>query len=215
MSQRYWPFFDLVVRTPRLELRPIDDELAVALAPMATRDIFPDGRSQFQLDWLYLPSPEKERSSLQYWWRNRAELSPAHWKLDLAVLVDGQPAGVQDLSADRFPLRRSVVTASWLARRFQGRGLGIEMRQAVLHLAFDGLEALEAHSAAFVSNERSIAVSRSVGYEENGRELSLRAGNEPETIVRFRMTAEGFSSSRRDDIEVENLEPCLAVLGLR
>lgn len=214
MAHPYWPFFDLVVRTPRLELRPIDDEIAVRLAPIADATMFPDGESQFMLDWLSPPSPEKERSSLQFWWRNRAELSPEHWFLNMAVLVEGEPAGAQDVQADHFPVRRSVTTGSWLATPFQGRGLGSEMRQAVLTLAFEGLGALEAHSSAFEANTRSIAVSRRVGYEENGRELSLRRGKERATHINFRITAERFAALGRDDIEIEGLGPCLEVLGL-
>ena len=214
MAHPYWPFFGLVIRTPRLELRPIDDTLAVALAPRAELSMFPDKTSQFQLDWLSDPSPEKERLSLQFWWRNRAELSPQRWFLNMAVLVDGEPAGAQDLRAEAFPVKRSVVTGSWLARSFQGRGLGIEMRHAVLHLAFEGLRALEAHSSAFEDNIRSIAVWKRVGYEENGRELSIRAGKERAAHLNFRMTAERFAAVRRDDIEIQGLEPCLEVLGL-
>lgn len=214
MANPYWPFFDLVVRTPRLELRPITDEIAPRLAALADQSMFPDGQSQFQLDWLSTPTPAKERSSLQFWWRNRAELSPSHWLLNLAVLVDGEPAGCQDVGADNFPQLRKVTTGSWLGTPFQGRGLGLEMRQAVLHFAFVGLGALEAHSSAFEENSRSIAVSRRAGYEENGRHRSLRAGTEPATHIAFRITAERFFTERRDDIEIEGLDACLEVLGL-
>ena len=36
---------------------------------------------------------------------------------------------------------RTVGTGSWLGRPYQGRGIGKEMRGAVLALAFDGLGA--------------------------------------------------------------------------
>jgi RimJ/RimL family protein N-acetyltransferase len=214
MAHPYWPFFDLVVRTPRLELRPVTDEMAPRLAALADPSMFPDGQSQFQLDWLSAPSPEKERSSLQFWWRNRAELTAEHWVLNLAAIVDGQTVGCQDVLADHFPRLHKVKTGSWLGAPFQGQGLGVEMRQAVLHFAFVGLGAREAHSAAFENNARSLAVSRRVGYEENGRELSLRGGAEPAMHINFRMTAESFFAQQRDDIEIEGLEACLEVLGL-
>ena len=43
MTHPYWPLFDLVVRTPRLELRPPDDSMLVELARCAG-DIFPLAR---------------------------------------------------------------------------------------------------------------------------------------------------------------------------
>ena len=59
-------------------------------------------------------------------------------------------------------------TGSWLGRRFQGRGLGKEMRAAVLGFAFDGLGAEVAETSAFLDNLPSNGVSRALGYEENG-----------------------------------------------
>jgi len=45
---------------------------------------------------------------------------------------------------------------------------GTEMRAAVLHLAFDGLGAREAHSASFEDNPASQRVSLANGYQSNG-----------------------------------------------
>lgn len=213
MGNPYWPLFDLVVRTPRLELRHPDDEMCLELADAAGRDMFPGGENQFHLDWTAEAPPERQRHSLQWWWRCRAGFEPDEWHLTLAVVVDGRPVGCQDLSASRFPLRRSVRTGSWLAASAQGRGLGREMRAAVLHLAFDGLGALEAHSAAFEGNERSIGVSRALGYEENGETLDLR-GEVPTRSLLFRMSRERFEAQRRDDVRIENLERCLPLFGL-
>ncbi len=213
MAHPYWPLFDLVVRTPLLELRPPDDAMLLQLAE-ASGDIFDPGETQFKTDWTAEPEPHRQRHSLQWWWRTRAELTPEKWSLPLAVVVDGVPVGVQDLMANHFPQLRSVSTGSWLRRSHRGRGLGVEMRQAVLHLAFDGLGATEAHSAAFDTNPTSIAVSRRVGDEENGEELALRGGTDPAHVWRFRMSRVRYEQLRRDDVTVENLEPCLELLGL-
>ena len=64
------------------------------------------------------------------------------------VFVDGKPIGVQGLEAEHFRAVRSVETGSWLGRAHQGQGMGREMREAILHLAFAGLEAEEALSGA-------------------------------------------------------------------
>ncbi|MGH9170923.1 MAG: GNAT family N-acetyltransferase [Acidimicrobiales bacterium] len=214
MAHPYWPLFDLVVRTPRLELRPPDDETAVELAAAADPAMFADGEYHFQVDWLGPPSPVRERRSMQFWWAQRANWSPDNWELTLAVVVDGSPIGVQGIGAKSFPLARSFSTGSWLTPSAQGRGLGKEMRQAVLHLGFAGLGATEAHSGAFDDNRRSIGVSRSVGYEDNGYEISLRGGRTPGRHINFRMTRERYEQVCRQDIVIENLGPCLELFGL-
>jgi RimJ/RimL family protein N-acetyltransferase len=214
MAHPFWPLFDLVVRTPRLELRPPTDEMCVELARAAGPAMFPEGEIHFKADWLSEPSPLRERHSMQFWWSHRAGFTPEEWHLEMAVVIDGRPVGSQGVFAKRFPLCRSVSTGSWLSEEFQGRGLGKEMRAAILHLAFVGLGAEEAHSGAFEGNDRSIGVSRSVGYEDNGRQISLRAGMTPTGHLNFRMSRARFEQCRRHDIVIENLEPCLVMFGL-
>jgi RimJ/RimL family protein N-acetyltransferase len=214
MAHLFWPLFDLVVRTPRLELRAPTDDMFVELANAAGPEMFPDGENYFMLDWLSEPEPVRQQHSMQWWWRQRANFSPDDWHLDLAVIVEGRPVGSQGVGARAFPRRRSVSTGSWLAAPMQGKGLGTEMRAAVLHLAFAGLGAEEALSEAFEGNVRSMAVSRAVGYEDNGEEIGLRAGGRPSLSYHFRMTRQRFEQFRRDDIVIENLEPCLPMFGL-
>ncbi|HEV8063636.1 MAG TPA: GNAT family protein [Acidimicrobiales bacterium] len=214
MAHPYWPLFDLVVRTPRLELRPPDDDMLVQLADAADPAMFPEGEYHFVIDWLSVPSPLRQRQSMQFWWSHRANWTVDDWSLTMAVVVDGQPAGVQDISAKSFPRRRSFTTGSWLAPGFQGLGIGKEMRQAILHLGFVGLGAEEAHSGAFTGNARSIGVSRAVGYDDNGFEISLRGGRTPDLHINFRMTRERFGQLQRPDIVIEHLGPCLELFGL-
>ena len=212
MASPYWPLFDLTVRTSLLTLTYPDDEMLFGLATK-TGDLFGSGESQFKLDWTSEPSPVRELHSLQYWWRVRAEVTPEHFDLPMAVVVDGEAVGIQQLMARSFARTRSVTTGSWLRRSFQGRGLGKEMRRAILCLAFDGLGASEAHSSAFETNQASLAVSRSLGYEPNGEQVALR-GEVPARSLGFRMTRERFAAIPTGDIEIAGLEPCLAMLGL-
>jgi RimJ/RimL family protein N-acetyltransferase len=213
MDNRYWPFFDLVIRTPRLQLRLPTDDVMPALADAADSTIFGDGPALFLSDWLSTPSPRRQRESMQYWWAQRASLRPDEWSLPFAVFLAGAPVGVQEVSATKFPLKRTVSTGSWLTTTAQGQGVGKEMRRAVLGFVFDGLGAEEAHSGAFEANARSIGVSLSVGYEENGRERTLR-GSVPDVHVNFRMTRARWDDVRPTGIEVKNLEPCLPLFGL-
>lgn len=201
MSHPYWPLFDLVVRTPRLEIRlPTDDHL-VELARLGAAGVHDPACMPFDIPWTDTASPELERSSLQWWWRQRAEWRPESWTFTGAVFVDGVAVGAQDLGARNFSTLGSVVTGSWLGRAHQGRGLGRAMRAAVLHLAFEGLGALEARSGAWHDNPASLHVSRSLGYVESGTDWRIRRGARAQHVGLL-LTREAWSAGRHDDIEV-------------
>ncbi len=209
-SLAFWPLFGLVVRTPRLEIRlPRENEFGALLAVIEA-GIHDPATMPFTTPLTDRPMPARERESAQWWWRQRAEWSPEKWHLTGAVFVADQVVGVQDMMAEHFAVLRSVQTGSWLGRAFQGQGLGKEMRQAILHLAFEGLGAQEAHSGAFHDNTASLATSRSVGYVENGETHALRRG-EADRIVNVRMDRATWSTHRRDDIEIIGLESCLGM----
>jgi RimJ/RimL family protein N-acetyltransferase len=218
MAHPYWPLFDLRVRTPRLELRAPSDEDAVALASMAAEGVHDPATTPFSIPWTDQPSPHLEQGALQFIWRCRAEWTPEKWHLPLAVCLEGQPVGVQGVVGEEFAALRSVETGSWLGRRFQGRGLGREMRAAVLHLAFAGLGAERALSGAWHDNGPSIAVSRALGYEDNGEDVKLRR-QQPDRQVRFVLTRARWEEMARTDsypdIAIDQLEPCLDLFGLR
>jgi RimJ/RimL family protein N-acetyltransferase len=212
MAHPYWPLFDLRVRTPRLELRPPDDDDLVAIARLAAAGVHPPDTMPFLQPWTRVPSPGLERGAMQWGWRNRAELTPERWRLAFAVLEDGDIVGVQDVQADDFAVRRSVATGSWLGQAHQGRGLGKEMRAAVLHFAFAGLDAVQAHSEAFEFNAASIGVSRALGYLDDGETIFASEGK-PRRELRFRLPRERWEERRRDDIVIDGLEPCRELLG--
>lgn len=60
MTHPVWPLFDLRVRTPRLELRYIDDEMATELALLATKGIHDADFMPFTMPWSLEPSPVLE-----------------------------------------------------------------------------------------------------------------------------------------------------------
>jgi RimJ/RimL family protein N-acetyltransferase len=88
---------------------------------------------------------------------------------------------------------REVRTGSWLTRSAQRQGFGKEMRAAVLQLAFDGLGAVVARSGAFLDNQASAAVSKALGYRENGRHREAPRG-EPNVMVDFELPREDWVS---------------------
>jgi RimJ/RimL family protein N-acetyltransferase len=213
MAHPYWPLFDLRVRTPRLELRPADDELLTALAALAAKGIHDPDFMPFLHPWTDVPSPQLERNALQHHWLRRAEWRPDKWALPLAVLVDGEVVGTQAMEAEHFATLRAVDTGSWLGRAHQGKGIGKEMRTAVLHLAFAGLGAQVAYSGAFEDNAPSLAVSKALGYEENG-DVLIRRRDDAAREIKLKLPRAAWEARRRDDIVIENLERCLEMFGI-
>src|SRR5258708_27187187 len=120
MDHRFWPFFDLRVRTEHLELGPDGDEGLVALAELAAGGIHEPDTMPFFIPWSDAPPGELERNLLQWHWRQRAELSPQRWSLCFIVsrVHDGRIVGTQGLQATDFAKTPVVATGSRLAKPF-------------------------------------------------------------------------------------------------
>jgi RimJ/RimL family protein N-acetyltransferase len=213
MRTPLWPLFDLSVRTPRLELRHPDDELVAKVAELTASPIHDPGEMPFSEPWTDAPPDELPRGSLKHFWMRRGTWEPNNWSCVMAVLVDGEVVGVQDVMAQRFAETRSVKTGSWLTMSRHGEGIGKEMRAAILHLAFEGLGAHNAFTSAWHDNASSLGVTRSLGYEPNGWTIEVRR-DQPDRMVHFVLTSEQWNKRRRDDIVIEGLEPCLPLFGV-
>ncbi len=209
-----WPPFGIRLRTERLELRiPTDDELVELHAAARTGIHLPD-EMPFATPWTDgLAEPLSSVAFLAFHWHRRAALRPEAWNLGFGVFLDGRPIGEQGHGAERFAELRTVATGSWLARRHHRRGLGTEMRAAVLELAFVGLGADVALSGALVENVASQRVSERLGYVENG-EARLAPRGVARTELRYRLDRERWARHRRHEVAIEGLEPCLALLGV-
>ncbi|MEY4173524.1 MAG: hypothetical protein RI900_689, partial [Actinomycetota bacterium] len=202
------------VVTPRLQLVPIDDDIATRLAALAAEGIHDPVSMPFAVPWTDAPSPELERNALRFHWRNRAELSSSAWALNFGVVVDGALVGSTGMVANGFTEHRSLETGSWLGRSFQGRGIGREMRIATLHLGFDGFGARVATTAAFDDNPASLGVTRSLGYVHTATVLKERRGTMAASM-RFEMSSAHFAQHvRRADVELHGVADCLPLLGL-
>jgi RimJ/RimL family protein N-acetyltransferase len=213
MHMTLWPLFHLVVRSPRLELHYPDDELVLDLAELSASPIHDPNQMPFSQPWTDAPPDELPRASLKHFWARRATWEPNDWNCPMAVVVDGQVVGVQDVMAKHFSETRTVKTGSWLTRDRQGEGIGKEMRAAILHLAFAGLGAHAAFTSAWHDNAPSQGVTKSLGYEPNGWEIQLRRAV-PDRMLHFVLTRERWYERRRDDIVIEGLEPCLPLFGV-
>ncbi len=183
----HWPLAGLRVTTPRLELRLPNDEELAALADLAADGVHAPDRMPFTVPWSDAPGPRRARSVVQYHcWLRRCDWTPDDWSLNLAVFRDGRPVGTQELSGRDFGVLGVVGSGSWLGLRHQGQGVGTEMRAAILHLAFAGLGAREAVTAAFEDNARSRGVSRRLGYAPDGVCRVVSRGR-PATLRRLRL----------------------------
>jgi RimJ/RimL family protein N-acetyltransferase len=208
-----WPLYGLRITTPRLELRLPDDVDLIELFEAARAGIHPAGEMPFAVPWTDgIEEPEALSRFLAHNWTARGGVSAERWSLPFAVVAEDRIVGVQELAAEDFPGNRSVSSGSWLTHSAQGRGIGVEMRAAVLHLAFAGLGALEAQTSAWHDNPASQRVSVRLGYRHEGQQLIARRG-EPTPHLRFRLTREQWQGNHFDGIELHGLEPCRALLG--
>jgi RimJ/RimL family protein N-acetyltransferase len=195
-------------------LRGATDDLLERLIPLVAEGIVRDDEMPFD-DPIshYEPSPMREWRFLRAVWAARARIDADSWRLPLVVEVDGRPVGMQDLIAEDFPTFGGVSTFSWLAPQVRRSGVGREMREAVLHLAFAGFGAREATSEAFLDNDASNAISRRLGYEQNGLTWATRRG-QPHQLRRWTLSRTRWEANQRADIMLGGVTECLPVFGL-
>jgi RimJ/RimL family protein N-acetyltransferase len=202
------PLFDLRLRTPRLELRLPERAELETLREVALTGIHPPEFMPFTVAWT--DDPEL-KEFLDYHEMRRRDWSPAAWLLELGVWFEGELAGVQALESMDFAQTHTVGTGSWLGVAYQGRGIGTEMRTAVLELAFRGLGAERARSGAVDGNAASLRISEKLGYRVVGRgTVDPRGADLGHTDVELRRAdwRPPFA------VELEALEPCLPLFGL-
>jgi RimJ/RimL family protein N-acetyltransferase len=184
-----------------------------ALADLAALGVHDPDVQPFTAAWTDVPPDERARSTMQYHWSRWASWTPSDWTLEFAVISDGEVAGTQGLGGRDFAVLREVHTGSWLGRRYQGHGIGTQMRAAVLHLAFEWLGAQHAASGAFEHNAASLGVSRKLGYRDDGIERHAVRGH-PAVLQRLRLTRADWQAARSVPVEIRGLEPCLPFFGL-
>jgi RimJ/RimL family protein N-acetyltransferase len=213
MLADHFPLVRLRLTTPRLELRlPSPEELG-ALAELAADGVHDPDVMPFVVPWTDQPPAEVARNVIQYHWRQLGMWTPRDWSLNLAVFHQGVVVGQQSIGARDLAITREVRTGSWLGQRHQGQGIGTEMRAAVLHLAFAQLGAAEAVSAAMAHNAVSQGVSRKLGYQPDGLKRRVIRGS---TAIehRLRLTRAAWEQHRTVPVTVDNLAPCLPLLGI-
>ncbi|WP_329383741.1 GNAT family N-acetyltransferase [Streptomyces sp. NBC_01716] len=213
MEPHVWPLYGLRITTPRLELRLPDLDALSGLAAVAAAGVHDEDRMPFSVPWTDGSPEERGRAVFQHVLGTVAGWTPGAWTLSLAVRREGEMVGRQDVGADDFAVTREAVTGSWLGLKYQGRGIGTEMRAAVLHLAFEGLGARYVTSGAMVDNARSLRVSEKLGYRPDGLTVESVRG-EARLQRRLRLDRAGWEAHRSVPVELHGLEPSLALFGL-
>jgi RimJ/RimL family protein N-acetyltransferase/predicted GNAT family acetyltransferase len=185
------PLARLRLRTPRLELRvPTRAEarrlFAVAEAGIHDADVMP-----FEIPWT------DQLDEVDFVAYSTASTPDS---IRFTVFLDGAPVGVQGLDFHS----GWVTTGSWLGVDHQGRGLGTEMRAAVLTYAFGVRGAKVARSGAIEGNPQSLGVSRKLGYDVVGAHVVSPRG-EPLEHTDVELRRERFQSPVR--VSVDGVRP--------
>ena len=150
----------------------------------------------------------------QSYWKAFGTWSPDAWRLNFVVHEGDSLIGTQELEGNDFVTLRTVDTASFLTPSARGRGLGKQMRRAVLHLAFQELDAEAAITSAYHDNAASLGVSTSIGYRPNGESLLAR-GDGVDRLLHLRMTrADWEAHDDQTAFEIEGFAACKPLFGL-
>lgn len=220
--EEIFPPFALRITCGPVELRVLRDDDLPELVDLIQGGIHhPDLPMPFLFAWHEIPYRPGEpdgfpASSLSFWWTQRATFSPDRWQLALTVRHNGVLVGMQDLMTRSFPQTRSVDTGSWLGLPHHGKGIGTLMRQLAVGFAFDELGAVECTSVYFEGNHASAAVSRKVGYVDNGHQRNTSTTSEGETgVVEHRVVVTPDTFIRPDaDVRVEGAEALRRFLAI-
>jgi RimJ/RimL family protein N-acetyltransferase len=208
-----WPPAAVVVRTPRVELRwPSTDDL-LALAELAESGIHGESEMPFLTPWTRGTPAERARSVLLWNWRRAGEWERARWNWNAVTVAGGEVVGTQGMVGADYAVTRTAETGSYLGRRYQGQGIGKEMRAAILHLLFAGLGATRATTGAFEDNAASLGVTRSLGYRPAGDRLVASEGRSRRELL-FTMERADWEARRRDDITLAGVEAARPFFGL-
>jgi RimJ/RimL family protein N-acetyltransferase len=204
--------YRLRLRTPRLQLRLGSRDELVELGRLAELGVHPPEEMPFAVAWTdRIGEPDFLDGFLEFHEQHLADWSPGKWNLNLLVWEHGTLVGSQGVLSTDFATRRRVASGSWIGQAHQRRGIGTEMRAAVLELAFRGLGADAAESSWLEGNEASRRVSEKLGYVE------YRLGEQSprgEPVVEHGVQIERHAWHCPVPVTIEGLERCLPLFGL-
>jgi RimJ/RimL family protein N-acetyltransferase len=207
-----WPLADLRLQCNSLELAAMRESDLERITEILPKDLElnPAATHFAALD----ERTNRAVTVRQGYWKSVGMWSPSAWELLFVVRRAGNIIGMQALEGKDFGALRTVDTASWLVTDARGHGYGKVMREAVLHLAFNHLDAVAAITSAWEDNVGSLGVSTSLGYQPNGFSLQQRR-DAVATMVHLRMSRLDWQAQPRSPVEVHGLEATKPYFGLK
>ena len=139
-AEQSWPPYGIRIRTPRLEMRVIQEHDLPEVIDLVKAGIHDPDVMPFLVPFTDRQSPELEWGTYRWHSTNLASTADK-WALAFGVWLDGSLVGEQGIHGEGFAKKRALWSGSWLARDRHGNGFGKEMRTAILYLAFDALAA--------------------------------------------------------------------------
>ena len=205
-----WPLHGIRLHTADLDLTVMTEADLPTLWGLLPDDL---ELNPHATTYAGLDVPANRRAVLaQGYWRALGMWSPDDWALPFVVRSAGAVVGAQWLEGPDWRSDRTVDSSSWLVAGARGRGLGRQMRAAVLALAFGPLGAESAISSAVVDNAPSLGVSRSLGYHDTHRSVLEHSGQTLQHVRLDRATWDASGRSRH--VVVEGVDPALPLFGL-
>jgi len=138
-----------------VEIRPIRSEDADAVHALRLLPSVIDGT-------MAIPSARLEETH-----RRLASLGPDDHTF--VAVVDGQIVGMAGLHVAPGKRRHTGSLGMMVHDQFQGRGIGRELLEALLHVADNFLGLVRVELEVYPDNERAIRLYESCGFEHEGR----------------------------------------------
>jgi RimJ/RimL family protein N-acetyltransferase len=205
-----WPLHGIRLRTTDLVLAVMTEADLPTLSGLLPDDL---ELNPHATTYAGLDVPANRRAALaQGYWRALGMWSPDDWALPFVVRSEGGVVGAQWLEGPDWLADHTVDSSSWLVAEVRGRGLGTQMRAAVLALAFGPLEADAAVSSAVLDNGASLGVSRALGYHDSHRSVLEHSGRTLQHVRLDRATWEASDWSRR--VLTDGVGPALPLFGI-
>ena len=205
-----WPLHGIHLRTADLDLTVMTEADLPTLCSLLPDDLElnPHATTYAGLD----DRANRRAVLVQGYWRALGLWSPDDWALPFVVRSAGEVVGAQWLEGPDWRADHLVDSSSWLVPAARGRGLGKQMRAAVLALAFGPLGADAAVSSAVVDNAASLGVSRALGYRETHRSVLEHSG---ETLQHVRLERAAWErSGQAHEVVIAGATPALPLFGI-
>jgi len=205
-----WPLHGIRLRTADLDLQVMTEADLPTLSSVLPDDV---GMNPHATTYAGFDG-RTNRSAIiaQAYWRALGVWSPDDWALPFVVRSGGEVVGAQWLEGPDWRAERTVDSSSWLVTPARGRGLGKQMRAAVLALAFGPLRADAAVSSAVVDNGSSLGVSAALGYRDTHRSVLEHSGETLQHVRLERATWERSGQAR--GVVIAGVSPALPLFGI-